>query len=249
MSFTDAQYNGAASELGISVPTIKAVADVESSGTTHWANGQVPILFEALWFHKLTGGKYDASHPNISSPVWNRALYIGGPAEYGRLAEAEALNKDAALQSASWGAFQVMGFNWSDLGYASVEDLVANVQTDAGQLDSFVRYIQHHDLETALRDQDWRAFAAGYNGTGAVDEYASKMLNAYSHYAGGGGPRALRMGDKGDDVKALQTALGITADGDFGALTYAAVHSFQAARGLQQDGIVGVATKAALGLS
>lgn len=247
--FTEQDYQTAATVLAVPIAAVKAVADVESSGTTHWADGQVPILFEALWFHKLTGGKYDAGHPKISSPVWNQALYIGGPAEYGRLDEAEALDKDAALQSASWGAFQVMGFNWKSLGYASVEQFVDSMQTDAGQLDSFVRYIQHNGLENALRNQDWRAFAAGYNGSGAVDVYAPKIETAYNHYAAGGGPRALRQGDTGGDVKALQMALGVTpADGAFGPVTYAAVHVFQASRGLQQDGIVGVATKAALGL-
>jgi peptidoglycan hydrolase-like protein with peptidoglycan-binding domain len=50
------------------------------------------------------------------------------------------------------------------------------------------------------------------------------------------------------DVIALQQALGITADGDFGAATTSAVEAFQTAHGLTADGVVGPATREALGL-
>ena len=50
------------------------------------------------------------------------------------------------------------------------------------------------------------------------------------------------------DVIAVQQALGITADGTFGAATVAALQSFQSAHGLTPDGIVGPDTRAALGL-
>jgi peptidoglycan hydrolase-like protein with peptidoglycan-binding domain len=49
-------------------------------------------------------------------------------------------------------------------------------------------------------------------------------------------------------VIALQQALGITADGNFGAGTTAAVEAFQSAHGLTPDGVVGPGTQAALGL-
>ncbi len=60
--------------------------------------------------------------------------------------------------------------------------------------------------------------------------------------------RDLAMGDSGDDVKALQTKLGLTADGQYGLKTKAAVVAFQTRNHLQPDGIVGPHVRAKLGL-
>ncbi len=59
-------------------------------------------------------------------------------------------------------------------------------------------------------------------------------------------PLTLRKGARGDDVKRVQTILGIKADGAFGPITEGAVKSFQISKGLQPDGIVGPKTWAAL---
>lgn len=56
----------------------------------------------------------------------------------------------------------------------------------------------------------------------------------------------IRKGSWGEAVKTLQTKLGITADGIFGAKTEAAVMDYQAKHGLAIDGIVGAKTWAAL---
>jgi len=54
--------------------------------------------------------------------------------------------------------------------------------------------------------------------------------------------RTLSEGDNGSDVAALQTTLGVPADGDFGPVTEAAVMGFQSGWGLQVDGVVGPMT-------
>jgi len=58
--------------------------------------------------------------------------------------------------------------------------------------------------------------------------------------------RTLRQGDNGADVAELQRRLKVTADGDFGPKTKAAVVAFQKAKKLTADGIVGPRTAAAL---
>lgn len=56
----------------------------------------------------------------------------------------------------------------------------------------------------------------------------------------------LTVGSKGQNVSQLQTLLGITADGNYGPQTKAAVIAFQQKNGLKPDGIVGPQTQAAL---
>lgn len=57
----------------------------------------------------------------------------------------------------------------------------------------------------------------------------------------------LKIGNKGEEVKRLQEALGITNDGIFGKQTEEAVKLFQKKNGLEVDGIVGDKTWTALG--
>lgn len=56
----------------------------------------------------------------------------------------------------------------------------------------------------------------------------------------------LKIGAHGSAVLQLQQLLGITADGDFGPMTLAAVEKFQHAHGLSVDGVVGKNTWSAL---
>lgn len=53
------------------------------------------------------------------------------------------------------------------------------------------------------------------------------------------GSRILRLTDVGDDVKVLQRAVGVEADGEFGARTMVALKAFQAAHHLLVDGEAG----------
>jgi putative chitinase len=52
----------------------------------------------------------------------------------------------------------------------------------------------------------------------------------------------LKNGSKGEEVKQLQTLLGLGADGSFGPMTEAKVKEWQAKNGLTADGIVGPST-------
>jgi peptidoglycan hydrolase-like protein with peptidoglycan-binding domain len=56
----------------------------------------------------------------------------------------------------------------------------------------------------------------------------------------------LKRGDSGEDVKLLQTALGLKADGNFGPKTEQAVKNFQGSHGLKMDGLVGPTTQRAI---
>jgi len=78
---------------------------------------------------------------------------------------------------------------------------------------------------------------------------ASLSLAAGGALAAGDSGGAQAVQSAGSSVAALQQALGIPADGVYGAQTRRAVRRFQAAHGLAVDGIAGPQTLGALGLS
>ncbi|WP_443477929.1 N-acetylmuramidase domain-containing protein [Novosphingobium aerophilum] len=246
-----ADYEAAAKKIGCSVAAIRAVSQVESAGGGFLADGRPKILFERHIFHKLTKGNYTAAHSDISWP--KRGGYVGGAGEYPRLRQAIALDRKAALQSASWGRFQIMGFNYASSGYADVEAFVkAMVDGEAGQLDAFVGFIRKNRLDDELIRLDWAGFARGYNGPDyAANDYHNKMRRAYESFMAGGARTAnptpvLKLGDKGQPVLHLQQLLGLPMDGDFGPATKTKVIAFQKGKGLYADGIVGAQTWLAL---
>lgn len=59
----------------------------------------------------------------------------------------------------------------------------------------------------------------------------------------------LKLGSRGNEVKALQEKLDLKADGIFGPITEEAVKDFQRSNGLEVDGIVGANTLSKLNLS
>lgn len=266
MSYTEAEYAASASKYSVPVPAVKAVIEVEAAGEGFLPDGRPKILFEAHWFGKLTHYKFSATHPTLSCRSWDEAkqYYVGGEGEWTRLHEAMKLDDDAALQSASWGAGQVMGFNYRDLGFADVESFVVAMGTAAGQMDAMMRYIKFHRLDRYMVNFPERnavdAFTAGYNGTGQIAVYSPRIIAAYDRAAHGVSIvtkpqfRTLSVGAKGADVRELQEALLSLqlyvgkVDGDFGPRTKAAVILFQDERDLEADGIVGPRTRSALNL-
>lgn len=185
MKIGERDYNEAAQELECEVAAIRAVAAVESSGASLLPNGQPKILFEAHHFSRLTDGKYNVTHPRISSPTWNRKLYVGGAGEHHRLEQAAGLDRNAALQSASWGMFQIMGFNWKRCGFKSLQEFINTIyQGEVGQLKAFVGFIKSDPkLLTAIQKKKWKQFALNYNGSGyAENKYDVKLEQAYKRF-------------------------------------------------------------------
>ncbi|PXW67901.1 uncharacterized protein DUF3380 [Blastomonas natatoria] len=148
------------------------------------------ILFEAHIFDRETGGRFRASHPNISSRTWNRKLYVGGQGEWLRLYQAMQLDRRAALRSASVGGAQIMGFNHQLAGFDTVEAFWDAMKTsERAHLAAFVSFIRNRGLVSALRaisnrPADCIAFAKGYNGSGfAANEYHIKIAGAHAKWS------------------------------------------------------------------
>lgn len=177
---TEQDFANAAAQLGCSVAVIKAVCVVEAPRGGFLPSGEPTILFERHQFSKRTGRKFDMGHPHISNP--KPGGYKGGLAEHDRLAEAAALDREAALESASWGKFQIMGFNYAPAGFGNLQSFINAMYTSEGrQLDAFVSFIQHEGLAVFLRDQRWADFARRYNGANyAINSYDTKLAAAYN---------------------------------------------------------------------
>ncbi|WP_202922290.1 N-acetylmuramidase domain-containing protein [Pseudoxanthomonas koreensis] len=187
----DAMWKQLATRLQVEEAALRAVAEVESSG-----GGFLPvpdarprILFEGHVFHRLTAGRYGASHPGLSHPKWDRSKYSGSLAgEWKRLDKAAELDPAAAMQAASWGAFQIMGFNYALCGHDSVGRFVeAHASGAEGQLEAFANLLGRpgSPLLPALRRRDWARFARLYNGPAyARNDYDSKLAEAYARHAG-----------------------------------------------------------------
>jgi hypothetical protein len=189
---TEADYQAAAKLLKCDVPTIKAVAEVESSGDGFLTDGRIKILFEGHQFFKFTKGAYATSHPTICYKKWTTQFYtkgktadIRGAGELARLEEAMALNKTAALLSASYGKFQIMGFNFAISGFVKVEDFYKAMQISEGEhLNAFCHYVIGNSLDDELRARKWASFAMRYNGPQyKKNQYDTKLAKAYKKYA------------------------------------------------------------------
>jgi hypothetical protein len=176
-------YVDAAAKLKVDVPSIKAVAEVETQGNAFDDYNRPRILFERHYFHRLTAGSFAAKHPVISQKA--SGGYGKFSAQYGKLEEAYNLNQNAALKSASWGRFQIMGENFSAAGFASVKQFVmAMTKGEREHLLAFTNFVASNpSLLTALRAGDWAKFARGYNGPKyKKNKYDEKMKAAHEKY-------------------------------------------------------------------
>jgi hypothetical protein len=181
-ALTRADFEGIAAELGCEVEAVQAVVQVESGALGAFAaNGKPVILYEPHIFSRRTNRQYDASHPTISYRSWDASKYPRTQdGRWAQLREAYALNPEAAVASASWGLFQIMGFNHEACGFPNAKAFVTDMcQSQAQQLKAFAKFVKFNSLDDELRAKNWEGFAAGYNGQGQVERYGRLMREAY----------------------------------------------------------------------
>lgn len=197
----------AAERLGVELAVVYAVNEVESSGVGFLDNGKPKILFERHVMHarlSLVRNEGDDSaaliahadhlatlHPHLVNR--RPGGYAGGAAEHQRLAQARMLDATSANESASWGAFQIMGYHAERLGYTSLDDFVSRMAQDENeQFEAFVRFIEADPaLHKALKGKKWAQFAKAYNGPAyARNLYDVKLERAYERHASCGCSKA-----------------------------------------------------------
>lgn len=194
---TETQFKAAAITLGCDVATIKAVTEVESRGAGFLPNGKLKILFEPhiFWQELVRAGlnpnNYTKGNEDILYKNWQRGKYGTESQQWARLERAKAIHKQAALNSASYGLFQIMGFNAKACTYTSAEAMIIDYEKgEDKQLVGFCNYITKSGLLDELKAHDWAGFARQYNGAGykgspftTNDDYDLKLAAAYKKYS------------------------------------------------------------------
>jgi hypothetical protein len=185
-----------ASDMKVPTCILKAIFQIESASAGFLPDGRPKILFESNQFRQRLAkhgfSKSDistlmAQNPDIITAKWVRN-YKGGAKEYTRLEKAMGIHKAAALESASWGSFQIMGFNYEVCGYENVFDFVHDQeQSEYQQLKAFCAFLKGTTgMLNALRMLDYRGIAKRYNGPGyeqnnyhvKLETYYKKCLNS-----------------------------------------------------------------------
>lgn len=243
LAITSNGFAEAANDLGVKAPEIWTVLAVETSGCGFLPDRRPPILYERHIFHRLTGGRFDDGDISDPSPG---GYGPAGAHQYDRLASAIARDRNAALQSASWGLAQVMGMNFRLAGFNGVEDMVSALcDSEDSQLLAFAAFLKSSRLDNSLRIHDWTSLARGYNGPNfAANQYDTKLRGEFQKFSTGPLP----------DITTRAAQLYLTfrgfhpgpVDGVAGSRTRDALSQFQQANGLPVTGIADDATLTAL---
>lgn len=177
--------------LDCETAALKAVQKVETGGKGgFFADGKPAILFEGHVFwnqlkkRNIDPQQYVTGNENVLYPKWDKSKYLGGLKEYNRLEQARKIHEEAANASASWGMFQIMGFNYSSCGEESVSSFVkAMCESECRQLLLSGRFIRNAGMLPALQAKNWPEFARRYNGTAyEQNQYDKKLEEAYKGF-------------------------------------------------------------------
>ena len=169
--------------IGVGEDEIHAVLDTEAAGTGFDVSGRPRMLFEPHIFYRILarsgapGALAKAINAGLACKRWGAKPYPKD--SYPRLLQAMAIDENAALQSASWGLGQVMGFNAPMAGYATAKGMVEAFMADEeNQLRGMIQFIITNKLGDALHRHAWAEFAYGYNGAGFAKNGYDKKLAA-----------------------------------------------------------------------
>jgi hypothetical protein len=173
-----------ANQLTVEPNVVNAIYLTEASGDGYLPSGKPKILFEGhvFWKHlvknKLTPSKYLKGNEDILYKLWTKKFYKGGEKEYSRLNRAIEIHENSALCAASWGAFQVLGENYIDLGYPDVQTFVLKMCAGyTGQLEILGQFLKFKKLIPAMKRHDWDTIALKYNGSSYKNNRYDTIMN------------------------------------------------------------------------
>lgn len=196
-------FAAAAWQLRCAVAAVRAVAAVEAGSEGAFLDsGEPVVLFEPHVFHRLTDGRFIGrivpgaprdEHGDpvrwayLSYPTWRPGWYGPTSVQHRRLDAAAKLSRPAALMSASWGLFQILGENHERCGYPDLQRFVTAMYREVDDhLRAFVAFIRADKrLVDAIRalplESAARAFARVYNGPRyEANRYHVRIIEAFA---------------------------------------------------------------------
>lgn len=193
-----------ATALGIPSHAAAGIMKVESGGATFNKDTDKTIIrfenhvFWRLWgkahkdtfnahfdFERTAGGKPFHGHKWRESATGEWETFHGNQEAEWRVIEFAASlgGQENAYQSASWGAGQVMGFNYATVGQPNAVAMAAEYnKSERSQITGIFEYISANHLAPAVRSADYETLAAGYNGSGQKVEYGKAIKAAADAY-------------------------------------------------------------------
>jgi len=230
---------------------LQAFLNVESRSQGFDRSGRPIILNEPhVFYRNLSGVKRTrAVTAGLAYPKWGTEPYLKTSQErYEWLAKAMKIDREAALKSCSWGSTQVLGENYSMVGYDSAEAMVdAFMDDEEAHVEAMVKYILATGIADNMRREDWATVARVYNGPGyKKNQYDVKMAREFAklrkvadvEWESDEGEIEFMI-PMGDELKTIQKRLSDLgyrevgkADGVWGTKARAAVLAFRADNGL-----------------
>ena len=189
--------------LGVEPSLLQAIIQTECKYESGFVEGtkEPIILYECHVAYRLTVkalGKEKADslarlQPDIINPYPYNTKY--NKYKYGLISEQhkkfqkaiDLVGKPIAVQSCSWGIGQIMGENWWNLGYKSIQEFInCMYASEVKQLDAMIRFIKtKKGLLQAIKAKDIKKIALLYNGTQyAKNQYDVKISQYYKQFRG-----------------------------------------------------------------
>lgn len=199
------QYGNLMHELSehLNIETASAVAifAIESRGVGFWKENHSIIRFEAHVFHKFWGKDHEETfrrHFKFNpTKRWTGQAYRENPddnwtelhtgddyqrREWEALNIARKLDEEKALESQSIGAPQILGANYSRLGYASVQNMFEHFNRDIRyHIFGFFDFLDD-EMMAMIRKKRFKKFAGKYNGPGNAEHYGNHIKQYYELY-------------------------------------------------------------------
>src|SRR5690606_15438218 len=187
---SESDFKAFSKKFQIDIAAIKAVHEVESNGRG-FLNGKIKILFEGHIFWRELNNRGIDPNPLVkgNEDILYKKYFSPNPFykkdQHQRLEKAKTIHEEAALSSASYGLFQIMGFHYKSMKYKTAKEFVEFLSVnEANQLLIFGQFLDVNNLLKPLRNKSWATFARGYNGSAyKTNRYDTKLARAFKKYS------------------------------------------------------------------